>query len=288
MKKLDSWEILSIFVRRWKLFLLSFLLVFGLGCIWIFKSSAASQVLAKNSNIQVEANETKDEKIEKQPKKSAKPKVYKLHFGIKNFNNQPVVSNQHLHTMFSQDFEYRKKKFAALSRDFNCTSETDVEVDDEVVGDLITKREAVCVMSQCYSTLTQVASMPTLYTLSFTAQDSTDAQQCAEDIVSSINKNKSLKTLEAQIKQFYLSSKPLAAKSQNIDWRLVELDFASQGILTYNLEDLEDLEDRPIVQTSTKAKFILIFFSSLIFASILVLTREFFVQNWHRIAPKEN
>ncbi len=82
--------------------------------------------------------------------------------------------------------------------------------------------------------------------------------------------------------QFYLSSKPLAAKSQNIDCRLVELDFASQGILTYNLED------RPIVQTSTKAKFILICFSSLIFASILVLTREFFVQNWHRIAPKEN
>ena len=39
MKNLNSWEILSIFVRRWKLFVISFLLVFALGCLWVFKSS---------------------------------------------------------------------------------------------------------------------------------------------------------------------------------------------------------------------------------------------------------
>ena len=110
-------------------------------------------------------------------------------------------------------------------------------------------------------------------------------QSSVKDIVFNIDNNSSLKTFKSQIQQFYLNSKPLATKSQNIDWRLVELDFASKGLLTYNIEDIED---RPIVQTSTKAKFILVFFSSLILASILVLTREFLAQNWYRIVSKEN
>ena len=283
MKNLDSWEILSIFVRRWKLFVISFLLVFALGCLWVFKSSVDSQSLAlvQSENMQV------DKELE-QSKKSIKPKVYKLHFGIKNFNNQPIISNQQLHTMLAPSFEHHKKKWLALSHKLDCALDKYVGNGDgatEIENDIQAEKEPICAMNRCYSTLMQNPSIPALYSLSFRAKNLDDAKQCVKDIVSNISNNRSLKTFESQIQQFYLNSKPLATKSQNIDWRLVELDFASKGLLVYNIEDIED---RPLVQTSTKAKFILVFFSSLILASILVLTREFFAQNWYRIAPKEN
>lgn len=283
MKNLDSWEILSIFVRRWKLFVISFLLVFCFGCWWIFKTSVDSQSLALVQSENMQA----DKELE-QSKKSIKPKVYKLHFGIKNFNNQPIISNQQLHTMLAPSFEYHKKKWIALSHKLDCALDKHVGNGDgatEIENDIWAEKESICAMNRCYSTLMQNPSIPALYSLSFEAKNLNDAKQCIKDIAFNIDNNSSLKTFKSQIQQFYLNSKPLATKSQNIDWRLVELDFASKGLLTYNIEDIED---RPIVQTSTKAKFILVFFSSLILASILVLTREFLAQNWYRIVSKEN
>ena len=291
MKNLDSWEILSIFVRRWKLFVISFLLVFALGCLWVFKSSVDSQSLALVQSENMQA----DKELE-QSKKSIKPNAYKLHFGIKNFNNQPIISNQQLHTMFIPDFEYRKKALYVEAYKFGCLLDKELVKRDDLDGENIldfaeydsrfqAKKESICAMYQCYSTLTHISAIPALYSLSFRAKNLDNAKQCVKDIVSNISNNRSLKTFESQIQQFYLNSKPLATKSQNIDWRLVELDFVSKGLLVYNIEDIED---RPLVQTSTKAKFILVFFSSLILASILVLTREFFAQNWYRIVSKEN
>ena len=98
------------------------------------------------------------------------------------------------------------------------------------------RKKSICAMYQCYSTLTHISAIPALYSLSFRAKNLDDAKQCVKDIVSNISNNRSLKTFESQIQQFYLNSKPLATKSQNIDWRLVELDFASKGLLTYNIE----------------------------------------------------
>lgn len=262
--------------------------LFALGCLWVFKSSVDSQSLVENKKMQVDKDVSEMEGQLEQPKKSTKPKIYKLHFGIKNFNNQPIISNQQLHTMLAPSFEHHKKKWLALSHKLDCALDKYVGNGDgatEIENDIQAEKEPICAMNRCYSTLMQNPSIPALYSLSFEAKDLNDAEECVKDIVSNISNNRSLKTFEFQIQQFYLNSKPLATKSQNIDWRLVELDFASKGLLTYNIEDIED---RPLVQTSTKAKFILVFFSSLILASILVLTREFLAQNWYRIVSKEN
>lgn len=243
--KLNSWEILSIYFYRWKIFAIIFAITIIFSAILIVISEKDKQ---QELALQLEAQKLEQEKLEAEHKKAleiyetemakmANHKYYSFYLHIKNIDNKPLISQNLLNEILRDSAPKFSLSISPLEHNiFKLTFLSD------------NKKEAL---------ITQKTLIKEL-----------DSAHIVQFIKSSIKEAK---------RGIFTSSEIY------FDKQIIFVNNPPPKSPPPPQQQNDKKEEVDFIQTSLRSKIILAFISAFIFGSIAIFTREFWEANKHKL-----
>ena len=281
---MDSWDILRLFIRYWKSFCATFVLVLGIGVFLALRSSSAHlpEPAPKPSNPTADSSidsGTTPKQPESTPRLSNKPTIHYYHFPIMlaKLDSRPIIPEPMLLDAL-KDFSCTKPNEQPESTPHSGESTPSTQEAPQAPISLIPESSAcIIAIEKSYDAIDLV------YIVSLQAYEHAKAQNLARQIDSSIRTNPFIKDLQASITE--LATIAWRTKDAQNSWKSVELARASKNIARPEVKEVKEVKGF-VVHASKKSKLILAFLSALILACLVVFVRDFFAQNAHRLRPQ--
>ena len=280
---MDSWDILRLFIRYWKSFCATFVLVLGIGVFLALRPGNAPLPEPAPSPSSPTADSSVDsgttpQQPESIPRSSNKTTIHYYQFPIMlaKLDSRPIIPEPMLLDAL-KDFSCTKPNEQPESTPHSGESTPNTQEAPQAPISLIPESGAcIIAIEKSYDAIDLV------YIVSLQAYEPAKAQNLARQIDSSIRTNPFIKDLQASITE--LATIAWRTKDVQNSWKSVELARASKNIARPEVKEVKEVKG--FVQTSKKSKLILAFLSALILACLVVFVRDFFAQNAHRLRPQ--
>lgn len=281
---MDSWDILRLFIRYWKSFCATFVLVLGIGVFLALRPGNAPLPESAPSPSSPTADSSIDSSAtpkqpESTPHSSNKPTIHYYQFPIMlaKLDSRPIIPEPMLLDalkVFSCTKPNEQPESTPHSGE--STPSTPESAPQAPISLIPESSACIIAIEKSYDAIDLV------YIISLQAYEPAKAQNLARQIDSSIRTNPFIKDLQASITE--LATIAWRTKDAQNSWKSVELARASKNIARPEIKEIKEIKG--FVQTSKKSNLILAFLSALILACLVVFVRDFFAQNAHRLRPQ--